>query len=294
MINIPNLSVIMPCYNHSRYLNESIEGVLWQSYDSIELIIVDDFSNDNSIEIIETYKKKDNRIKSIYHNINIGASKSRNDGISVSRGKYIAFCDADDIWEKNKAENQIEFLENNSEYDVVFCDSKIINEDGILTGKKFSDIYKERIKYGDIFNKLCLTNFINTATVLHRRSCLKGNFNFNEDIKYVEDWIYWINLARWHRFYYIDLPMVKYRVHNQSTNRDREGLMMQRVKGYKYIVEKYPDLKSKILSEILYNIGVNYLGLEEKYKARDYFLKSFRGNIFNVKNLLRIILSYFR
>lgn len=284
----------MPCYNHSRYLNESIEGVLWQSYDSIELIIVDDFSNDNSIEIIETYKKKDNRIKSIYHNINLGVSKSRNDAISVSKGKYIAFCDADDIWGKNKAEIQIECLENNSEYDVIFCDSIIINDDGVLTGKKFSDIFNERKNYGDIFNSLCLNNFINTPTVLYRRSCLKSNLYFNEDFKYLEDWIYWIELAREHRFYYIDLPMVKYRVHNQSTNKDEVGYYIHRVKCYKYIVEQYPDLKSNILSEIYYNIGINYLDLEEKQKAKDYLLKSFRGNIFNVKNLLRIMLLYFR
>jgi len=294
IINIPNLSVIMPCYNHSRFLCESIEGVLGQTYDNLELIIVDDFSDDNSVEIIEKYKNIDSRIKFIYHSSNMGVSKSRNDAISLSTGKYIAFCDADDIWERNKIEVQLEALEQQADYDVVYCDSIIITEDSIPTGDRFSDIHNNRKPNGNIFNELCLNNFINTPTVIFRRICINNCMYFNEEYKYLEDWIYWLELASEFKFRYIDEPLVRYRVHNRSTNMDGHGYKMHRIKAYKYIAAKYPNLMGNVLSKIYYNIGVNYIDLGEIDDGITYFIEALRKNIFNYKSIVRLILIYLK
>ena len=88
-------------------LAESIEGVLNQTHKNIELIIVDDHSEDNSMEIILSYQKKDKRVKLVRHEKNFGASKARNSGIAECKGEFIGFCDADDVWEKDKSVVQL-------------------------------------------------------------------------------------------------------------------------------------------------------------------------------------------
>lgn len=286
--NCPNVSVIMPCYNHSKYIRKSIDGVLRQSYADIELIVVDDDSKDESVDIVETYKKEDNRIKTVYHDGNMGVSKSRNDAISISRGKYIAFCDADDIWEKDKLEIQCKCLEDNPEFDVVFSDSIVINEDGISIGKKFSDTHRYDYRK-DVFIQLCLTNFINTQTVVLRRSCLDGNIMFNEGMKYLEDWLYWIELAREHKFMYIDIPLAKYRIHSGSTRHDKKNYYACRIIVYKMLLDRYHKIPRDIQSRLHYLIGVNYLELENKKLAREHFYKSIKEYPLNIKSIYRAI-----
>ncbi len=289
MKNAPSLSVIMPCYNQSKYLGEAIEGVIGQTHKNLEVIIVDDFSTDNSVEIIEKYRKMDGRIRSIYHSSNLGVSKSRNDAISLAAGKYIAFCDADDIWERNKIGIQLETLERESGYDVVYSDSIIINEDGVPTGDRFSSKYNRRRHTGNIFGYLCLTNFINTPTVVLRRRCINSHLYFNETFKYLEDWIFWLRLASEYMFFYIDEPLARYRVHSRSTNRDEHGYKLHRIKCYKYIAEQYPKVSRYILSDIYYNIGVNYIAVGEKHAGRSYFIESIRESPLNYRSIIRLL-----
>ena len=99
MLNV-DISVIMPVYNAQKYLEESLNSILCQTFDDFELIIIDDGSTDNSYEICERYKEKDERII-VIHQINQGPSVARNIGIKKAIGKYIVFCDSDDILDKN-------------------------------------------------------------------------------------------------------------------------------------------------------------------------------------------------
>ncbi|EJL6998688.1 glycosyltransferase family 2 protein, partial [Vibrio cholerae] len=96
------VSVIMPAYNSSLTIKDSIKSVIVQSYKNIELIIVDDCSEDNTVEIIQSFSTLDPRIKLIRNMINLGVAKSRNKAIADARGEYVAFLDSDDIWCENK------------------------------------------------------------------------------------------------------------------------------------------------------------------------------------------------
>ena len=102
------VSVIMPSFNTEKYINDSINSVLRQTYDNFELIIVDDCSSDNSVEVIKKYG--DFRIRLIVNTSNKGAAFSRNRALRESKGEWIAFLDSDDIWEPNKLEEQIKFM----------------------------------------------------------------------------------------------------------------------------------------------------------------------------------------
>lgn len=113
------VSVIIPVYNSEKFIKETIKTVQNQTYKNYELIVVNDCSTDNSKKIIEEEIKKDNKIKLINLKENSGVAIARNTGIDNAKGKYIAFLDADDLWEKEKLEKQIEFMSKN-EYEFTF------------------------------------------------------------------------------------------------------------------------------------------------------------------------------
>ncbi len=130
----PLVSVITPVYNCEQYLNLTIESVLCQTYTNWEMILVDDCSPDNSAEIIRSYQQKDDRIRYVRLSENGGAAIARNKALEVSRGRYIAYLDADDIWLPEKLEKQIDFMTKN---DVAFtcCDYEKIESDGTRLNK---------------------------------------------------------------------------------------------------------------------------------------------------------------
>ncbi|MDE6952375.1 MAG: glycosyltransferase [Erysipelotrichales bacterium] len=126
-INKPLVSIVTPCYNSENYIFETIESVINQTYSNWEMIIVDDISIDNSIEIIKKYCEKDSRIKYYILEEKGGASLARNKAIRESKGKYIAFLDSDDLWKEEKLEKQVKFMEENN-YDFTYHNYELINE----------------------------------------------------------------------------------------------------------------------------------------------------------------------
>ena len=131
----PLVSIITPCYNSEKYISETIDSVVNQTYKHWELIIVDDISTDNSVEIIKKYSLKDSRIKYFILEEKGGASIARNKAIREATGTYIAFLDADDIWKPNKLEKQIQFMEKNN-YDFTYHNYELIDE----SSNKFNKI----------------------------------------------------------------------------------------------------------------------------------------------------------
>jgi len=287
---MPTVSVIMPCYNHSKYLVEGIESILNQSYEDFELIITDDCSKDNSQEIIKNYERTDKRVKGCYHNVNSGEAKSRNDAMAISTGDYIAFCDSDDVWEKDKLKTQLFYLNKYQDHAVVHSDSIIIDEDSKPTGKRFSGMYQKGMKLtGDLFQQLCMKNFINVPTVIIRRKCLSDGGLFEEDFKYLTDWIYWVRVSRRNSFFYINEPLAQYRIHSGSTLHDIQGFTFHMIKGYTLILKMFPDISDTVKSRIFYTLGMQYRWLKEKKTAKNFFLKTIRCDPFYLRGYFRLI-----
>ena len=257
------VSVIMPCYNHGRFLGDSVHAILAQSHTNLELIIVDDYSHDDSWNEILRLAKLDSRIKPIRHERNLGASKSRNDGLQRAQGVFIGFCDADDIWTFDKLRIQIQLLKDNPDYGVTYCDAVILDEDGQPTGKRFSDHFPvPPSTSGWLFRRLIRENFINIQSVLMRKECAERVGSFDNGIKWVEDWWYWIRLSRDFRFLYSRLPLAKYRVHSRSTNVvQKRGYCMNRFKVYRRVLRTFPDLSRPNRAEIIFNMGANLCDL---------------------------------
>lgn len=143
----PLVSIIMPCYNAERYVAQSIESVLAQTYKNWELLITDDGSTDKSVAIITKYCLKDDRINLMVPDEHNGIAKTRNLSISRSRGRFVAFLDSDDIWKSDKLEKQVNYmLENDvaftySSYEIIDYHgnpkNKIVKDAGVMSYKKY-------------------------------------------------------------------------------------------------------------------------------------------------------------
>lgn len=123
----------MPSYNASRFIAESINSVLLQTYSNWELLIVDDCSKDNSAEVAQGFVNIDERIKVFVLKKNVGAAAARNVAMKHAKGQYIAFLDSDDVWSDNKLKKQLDFMKQNA-YAFSFSDYYVMEEDGKRTG----------------------------------------------------------------------------------------------------------------------------------------------------------------
>ena len=151
-----SVSIIMPSYNTGRFISETIESVLAQSYSDWELIIVDDCSNDNTDDVVSQYLT-DKRIRYIKNETNSGAAVSRNRALREAKGKWIAFLDSDDLWEPDKLETQIVFMEKN-DYHFSYTNYIEIDEESSPNGKSVTG--PKRISKHGMYNYCwmgCLT-----------------------------------------------------------------------------------------------------------------------------------------
>ncbi|MDE6559255.1 MAG: glycosyltransferase [Muribaculaceae bacterium] len=185
--NLPLVSVITPCYNASEYISDAIKSVVNQSFSDWEMIIVDDGSNDNSAEIIKSFVSADNRIKYIRLDIPSGSpSLPRNVGIDNSKGKYIAFLDADDMWLPEKLSQQIKAMEEEG-WDLCYSYYEKIDDDGkrdnrIIKTKRVST-YRSLLKSNSI---PCLTSIVAKAAI--------GDTRFKQISQ--EDFCFWLDILK--------------------------------------------------------------------------------------------------
>ena len=162
------VSVIIPFYRNANWLYEALDSVVNQTYENIEIVLV----NDGSKESVNLERYKAFRIKYIFQN-NKGAAAARNVGMRNSKGVYIAFLDSDDVWEKTKIEKQVNFLNNNLDYDWVHCSYKTF-------GSKKTKVINSSIENGMIYPNCLKTTKIGTPCLMIRRSVIvNSNYNFN-------------------------------------------------------------------------------------------------------------------
>ena len=162
----PSVSVIIPTYNAAQYLPHAIDSALKQTYPHKKVIVVDDGSTDHTWSVIEPYLERISYLRKD----NGGPASARNLGISKSKGEYIAFLDADDIWLPEKLAVQVDFLKKNPQFRLVHSNTWILEKDK----KPYPSFVKYRPPSGQVFKKLFLQNHINNLTVLIRRECLLG------------------------------------------------------------------------------------------------------------------------
>lgn len=179
-------SIIMPVYNGEKFIAEAIESVLLQSFQQWELLIVDDASTDDTASMVETFLKRDNRIRFFRNTNNQGVSNSRNRAIAQATGEYIAFLDADDRWHPEKLAIQIAILQKNG--DVCYTSYAFMDAKSNLTGKKY--IVPSQID----FRRMLTKNVVGCSTVVMHSGAL-GQSTFRTDFAH-EDYVLWLELMQ--------------------------------------------------------------------------------------------------
>lgn len=183
MQEIDLVSVIIPTYNRAGSIIKAVESVLNQTYQNIEIIVVDDNSSDNTEELIKLLSSK--KIKYIKNEINLGPSGARNKGIQHAKGNYIAFQDSDDEWLPGKLEKQL-LLFQKEDYGLVYCAYRYLK--GSLNYKYPSEKYSLEELEGNIFESMFEMNKISTQTMIIKKEVLEQVGGFEENLRCLEDW----------------------------------------------------------------------------------------------------------
>jgi glycosyltransferase involved in cell wall biosynthesis len=292
----PLISVVMTSYNHERYISQAIESILNQTFPDFELIIVDDASTDRSREIIEAYKKRDSRIRIVYHDSNKGISKTANDGFEIARGKFVALMNSDDLWTPGKLEKQICILQQNPDL-VIWSNAMIIDAKGNETGRLFSQMQDidKRQKSGYIFPQLVKGNFICATSIIFATQIV-GQVKFDMRLTYAEDYKFMIDVARNHHFYFIPEPLVKYRIHgDNSVLKNKEVWQKDHFKIFKYVLGRYEnDIPCSLMARLYCKIGRYILNRGHRRIGRRCILQAAIRNPLKIAYQKYYIRSFFR
>ena len=217
------ITVILTSYNHEKFLRQSIESVLQQSYKEFEFIIVDDCSSDSSWNIICEYKRHYPEIKTIRHEYNWGGGTVEDTVRNYATGDYIALHHSDDLWELDKLKKQVEFLTNHKEYAAVFTNAKAIDDEGNLYNDEdgfYFNLFsvKNRNRYEWLRYFFERGNCLCHPSILIRRDVYMENNFFRKGLKQIPDFVKWIQICKRHEIYVIPEPLVKFRVHRDGKN----------------------------------------------------------------------------
>jgi glycosyltransferase involved in cell wall biosynthesis len=271
---MPRVSVIMPSYNHEKFIYDSIKSVLKQSFQDFELIIIDDASVDNSKDIINFFKQKDPRIKVKFHQKNLGIEKTINEALNISKGDFIAFTASDDIWLPCKLENQLSVINENNDL-IVWSDGQIINENNELIGKTFLERLGalKRKKSGDLFQDLLEGNYIFGTTIMVKSDNIK-DIKFDGRFKYLNDYKFIIHLAERFKFHFISENQAYYRLHgNNTVITEKRECNFEDILIREYFLKKYGKNIHKKTKWSIYNqLRMLYSDFEDKKKSK-YYLK---------------------
>jgi teichuronic acid biosynthesis glycosyltransferase TuaG len=210
----PLVSIIIPTYNRTDYLDLTIQSVLSQTYHNIEIIVVDDGTPNNNNEVL---CKKTNKVKYIKIENSGGPAKPRNVGIREAKGKYIAFVDDDDLWLPTKLEKQVIVLENNPDFGLVHGCCEVIDENGIKKNEIIGRPGSFDVKHGDVSMRMMGNWTLMMPSPLIRKEVLETVGFFNEQMPSAgEDTEFWTRCSFATQFYYIDEPLAQYRVHSSN------------------------------------------------------------------------------
>jgi len=224
------VSVIIPTYNRGALIRETIQSVVNQTYKSIEVLVIDDGSTDNTREIVEYIN--DSRIKYCWFENSGLPAVARNRGLRIARGEYIAFQDSDDLWVLDKLQKQIDYLEKHRDIFLLYS-QHYIQKDGELIG-----VSPLTLKAGYIFHELyCSYNFIPIITVVMRNRGLANQYFNDEDkrLRAIEDYDLWLTIARSEKIGYIKEPLAIYRVHPGNISLDAVPFL----KRFKLVMKKH-------------------------------------------------------
>lgn len=212
----PLVSVVIATYNMQQFLPHAMRSVLDQSYPNLELIVIDDGSSDDTALVVEPFLS-DDRVNYVKQE-NLGQPKAKNHGLRLAKGEFVAFCDADDLWIKDKLKLQIPLFDD-PEVGVVYSEVSYMNEKGRRYDKPAPYVRHQ----GRVTQQMLIKNFVPFGTAVFRSSCLKRNGVFDEQFKMGIDWDLWLRYSLDWKFAYLPEKTYIYREWSGQMSTDYRG-----------------------------------------------------------------------
>ena len=245
---MPLVSIIMPYFKKRHFLRESINSILKQTHQNFEILLIDDEISEESFNYLEEIRNYDARIHLIKNEYNMGVAESRNKGISISKGQYIAFCDCDDLWKNNKLELQLKFMKK-LDLDFSHTSYEIVDENKKILGCR-------KAEKDTNFKKLINSCDIGLSTVIVNRTVFDNSEHRFVNIKTKEDYVLWLILAKHGvKILGINDTLTSWR---KTKNSLSSSIFQKLQDGYKVyrIHLKYSRLKSLFC---LIRLSINYI-----------------------------------
>ncbi len=265
---MPKISVIIPAYNAMNYLPETLESVFKQTFTDFEILIINDGSSDNLVEWVSQIA--DSRVKLISQ-VNQGVSAARNTGISNSQGEYIAFLDADDLWEPTKLEKQLNCLEANPKVGLAYTWTAFINQLSQPTGVSIVSHAE-----GNVWEEILVRDMISTgSSTMIRAECFDRVGLFDSNLSLGEDRDMWTRIAAIYPFAVIKESLTLYRRHPQNTSKTNKKIIPQLSQVIEKIFQNTPEnlfyLKNRSYGWM--NIFAAWTAIEEEkdYKQATFY-----------------------
>ena len=277
----PKVSVIMAAYNHEKYVGDAIESVIGQTYKNWEMLIIDDCSTDRTREVIGGIV--DARISFCFHDKNEGPVKTFNELLAKAEGENIAIIGSDDLWYKNKLEEQIRFMEKNQKYAVAFSYVDIMDENGqIYVSKDTCDVKM------DFFNQKNRTNgeifrvffergnyFCHPSSIIRKRVIREiGEFDYR--FRQLHDYYYWIKILNKYPVYILPQKLIKYRrcsVDNRSVSAATYENSVRLINESQEITyEMIRDMSVSLFKEAFCDMIIRDIESEEELVCEKYFI----------------------
>ncbi len=273
------VSIIIPSYNREYIIKACIDSVLQQTYQNIEVIVVDDCSSDRTVEVVQSME--DPRISCYPLPKNRGACYARNFGVSHAKGSLIAFQDSDDIWLSTKLDEQVKYL-HQGDYDLVFCGMDRVTE----SKEHFyypSDGFDETT---NAFEQILFSNRISTQCILMKADVF-NKVQFDETIRKYQDWDFAIRAAESFRLGYLAKPLVISEIQANSIS-----AVVNRYDALKVIFEKYQTEISKyplVEAHIYYRLAEESIKHSRRESLKWYIL-SLKSK-FSIKTFIKLLMG---
>ena len=244
------VSIITPMYNSEKFIELTIQSVQSQTYQNWEMIIVDDASTDRSIEIVKKIMSNEPRLQLKQLVDNLGPAHTRNNGIKLAKGRFLAFLDSDDLWHKDKLEKQIKFMQKNH-YAFTYTGFEKINEEGKVIGAIIP--YKEEVCYHDLLK----SNHIGCLTAMIDLKIL-GYKMYMPDIKKRQDQGLWLEILKEiDKAYCLNKVLGKYRIRKDS-------ISINKIANIKFQWQLYRELeKLSIIQSFYYMLWYTFYGIRK-------------------------------
>lgn len=223
------ISVIMPAYNASRTLARAIESVLAQTYENLELIVIDDCSKDDSYAIAQRYAQQDKRVRVVKNEKNAGVSDTRNRGVQLAQYEWIALLDSDDYWLKDKLELQLDKISCYPESSICFTASQYIDEEG--NRSEYILHVPEKVSFDELLHQ----NIISCSSVLVKKEMLM-RFPMHRDPMVHEDYITWLRILQLDPYAIgVDQPLLVYQISAGSKSGNKVKAARMQWRSYRQV-----------------------------------------------------------